>query len=185
MKSIAVLLMLTLCLSLCLGLSACGGSGSGDGNAAVDGSASADESAAEEQGDEDHGHDSVDFKYGVETFESAAVNEDLFITVIKNASPQDYPEVTVGDAFDWYFEDPQWRAFEGTRDGDDETYYVVEFRGGCVYLGKEREALIQFTFSPDFGSFEATYFALDGESMSFNDLNELMEVAYYGYSADK
>lgn len=39
--------------------------------------------------------------------------EELFITAVRNAVPEDYPDITIGEAYDHYFSSPEWSAFEG------------------------------------------------------------------------
>ena len=113
-------------------------------------------------------------------------NPELFINAVKNAVPEDYPDITIGEAYDDYFSAPEWSAFEGASSYYDDTIeYVVEFKGGCIYKEAEAEALIQFTFDPEFEGFEATYFALDGEPMEFRDLNAVSEIAFYQLSQEK
>ena len=112
--------------------------------------------------------------------------EELFINAVRNAVPEDYPDITIGEAYDHYFGSPEWRAFEGASSYHDDTIdYVVEFKGTCTYQGAEAQALIQFTFDPEFEGFEATFFSLDGEPMEFRDLNAVSEIAYYQLSEEK
>ena len=169
------IMCLVLCLGLCMALGACGGESSSDGG---DGSVPVGIHQAN-QGD----------VYGVKTEAEEILSGkdigDLYVTVIRETSTERYPDITIGDAFDSYFGSPEWRAFEGTREGDDGSYDVVEFTGTCEYDGAESEALIQFTIAPDFSEFETTYFSINSESMTFRDLNALMEIAFYQLSEEK
>ncbi len=177
-----LILCIILSLALCLAFCACGGAGSAenaDETPAADTPAGSHVSSGIVQGP----------NYGVKA-EVANLLEDpeaeeLFINAVKNAVPEDYPDITIGEAYDNYFGAPEWSAFESAGSGDDGTYdYVVEFKGTCIYEDAEAQALIQFTFTPDFSGFEANFFSLDGEPMEFRDLNAVTEIAFYSLSGE-
>lgn len=171
------ILCLILSLALCLAFCACGGTEAAEPSETPAGS---HVSGGFEEGQ----------NYGVK---AEVVNplddpkaEELFIDAVKNAVPEDYPDITIGEAYDNYFSAPEWSAFEGASSYYDDTIeYVVEFKGGCIYKEAEAEALIQFTFDPELEGFEATFFSLDGEPMEFRDLNAVSEIAYYQLSEEK
>ena len=171
------ILCLILSLALCLAFCACGGKEAAEPSETPAGS---HVSGGFEEGQ----------NYGVK---AEVVNplddpkaEELFIDAVRNAAPEDYPDITIGEAYDNYFSAPEWSAFEGASSYYDDTIeYVVEFKGGCIYKEAEAEALIQFTFDPEFEGFEATYFSLDGEPMEFRDLNAVSEIAFYQLSEEK
>ena len=171
------ILCLILSLALCLAFCACGGKEDAEPSETPTGS---HVSGSFEEGQ----------NYGVKAEVVNSLDdpkaEELFIDAVKNAVPEDYPDITIGEAYDNYFSAPEWSAFEGASSYYDDTIeYVVEFKGGCIYKEAEAEALIQFTFDPEFEGFEATYFALDGEPMEFRDLNAVSEIAFYQLSEEK
>lgn len=100
--------------------------------------------------------------------------EDEHVTLVKNGTNNNYPDVTWGKAFDNFFKAPSWRYFVGTQqapdedgdgvsDGEEQDVEVVEFTGYCTYQGVEVEALLQFTLNMEESTFEPTY-------LSFNDV---------------
>ena len=176
-RAYKLILCLILSLALCLAFSACGGK-------------ETSETAGTPAGSHVSGGIEEGQNYGTK---AEVVNplddpkgEELFINAVKNAVPEDYPDITIGEAYDHYFSSPEWSVFEGASSYYDDTIeYVVEFRGGCIYKEAEAEALVQFTFDEEFEGFEATFFSLDGEPMSFADLNEVSEIAFYHLSEEK
>ncbi len=171
------ILCLILSLALCLAFCACGGTGSSDSPEALAGSHVADGFV---QG----------ANYGVraeilDSLESREA-EELFILAVKDTAPENYPDITIGEAYDSYFSSPEWKAYEGVSSYHDDTFdYVVEFTGGCMYQDAEAQALIQFTFDPELEGFEATFFSLDGNPMEFRDLNAVSEIAFYQLSEER
>ena len=171
------ILCLILSLALCLAFCACGGTEAAEPSETPAGS---HVSGGFEEGQ----------NYGVKP---EVVNpledpkaEELFINAVRNAVPGDYPDITIGEAYENYFSSPEWSAFEGASSYDDDTIdFIVEFKGGCIYKDAEAQALIQFTFDPELEGFEATFFSLDGEPMEFRDLNAVSEIAYYQLSEEK
>lgn len=175
------ILCLILSLTLCLAFCACGGDEASESGGAS-GSAGAPSSAGS------HVAGGAEANYGVKAKVENDLDdpeaEDLFISAVKNAVPEDYPDITIGEAYDNYFSDPEWRAFESEGASDGGIEYVVEFTGGCIYEDAEAEALIQFTFDPELEGFQATFFSLDGKPMDFRDLNAVSEIAYYQLSGE-
>ena len=171
------ILCLILSLALCLAFCACGGEEAAEPSETPAGSHVSDGSA---QGDIYGTKAEVENPFDDPEYES------IFINAVKAGVPANYPDITIGEAFDQYFASPEWRAFEGADSYHDDTLdYIVEFTGGCTYEGAEAQALIQFTISREFDSFETTFFSLDGDPMTFAKLNELMEVAFYSLSQEK
>jgi len=111
--------------------------------------------------------------------------ENEFVLGVKYGTPNDYPDLTYGEAFDYFFGSPKWTAFEGVKEGETKAYDIVEFTGTCLYQDVEVEALIQFTISDDFETFEATYFSLNDVPMSNYELSSLIEKVFTDYSEAK
>ena len=93
----------------------------------------------------------------VDQAENIADKEDENVLSVKNGYPENYPDVTFGDAFDNFFGSPTWKYFEG-ENGED----VVEFTGYCTYQEVEVKARLQFILNGD-GTFTSG-------ALSFNDV---------------
>ena len=88
---------------------------------------------------------------------------DKYISAVKNGHPTNYPAVEIGQAFDKFFANPQWKHFKSDKDEE-----VVEFTGKCKYLEVEVTAKLQFVFN-DAKNFEVKFLA-------FNDVPQNMLV---------
>ncbi len=177
-----LILCIILSLALCLAFCACGGAGSAEN---ADETPAADTPAGSHVSDSAVQGDVYGTKAEVANLFDDPEYESIFVNAVKDGVPANYPDITIGEAFDHYFISPEWRAFESASSNQDDTFnYVVEFKGGCTYEESEAEALIQFTISPEFDNFETTFFSLDGDPMTFAKLNELMEVAFYSLSEE-
>lgn len=93
----------------------------------------------------------------VDQVENIADKEDENVLSVKNGYPENYPDITFGDAFDNFFGSPTWKYFEG-ENGED----VVEFTGYCTYQDVEVKARLQFILNGD-GTFTSG-------ALSFNDV---------------
>jgi hypothetical protein len=86
------------------------------------------------------------------------INElDPRASFVKNGTLDGYPDMTVGEAFEQFFGNPQWEYFEA-----DTGESVVEFTGDCVYQEVDVEANLQFILHED-DTFEVG-------ALSFNDV---------------
>ena len=108
-------------------------------------------------------------------------DENEFVLGVKGGSPNSYPDISYEEAFGFFFSNPTWRYFEGTREDDDNTYNVVEFTGGCLYEDVEVTVLIQFTISEDFKTFDGTYFSMNDVPQPLTELDALIESAFSKY----
>lgn len=108
---------------------------------------------------------------GADHVKSIAQSNDEHVLGVKYGTPNNYPGITYGDAFEDFFGSPTWTFFKGTREGSDEEFDVVEFKGTCLYQNVEVTARIQFTLSQDGKTFEATY-------LSFNDVPQTNVLLY-------
>ncbi len=99
-----------------------------------------------------------------------AYTEDEHVLGVKNGTYTEYPDITWGEAFEYYFSYPTWKYFKGTIEGPDdnedgEPDYIetdkdiVEFTGYCMYRDTKVKARLQFeiyandTFDPTFLAF--------------------------------
>ena len=77
--------------------------------------------------------------------------EDATVSLVKNGHLNNYPANTVGEAFDSFFSNPQWKSFTA-----DKGKQVVEFAGKCMCFEKEATVKMQFVVSDD-KTFEIEY----------------------------
>lgn len=87
------------------------------------------------------------------------------INTVKDEHPTSYPNQTYGEAFDEFFNDPEW---------SNPADRVVEFDGQCLYGGEVADVCIQFTIDADDESFEVTYYSIDDEPQNLWGLAKLM-----------
>lgn len=113
--------------------------------------------------------------------QSIAQSDNEYVLGVKYGTPSTYPNITYGEAFEAFFAYPTWTYYQGTREGDEKVYDVVEFTGNCMLADKEVKALIQFTISDDKKSFEASYFSLNDIPQSMVDLNGLLDKVFSEY----
>lgn len=76
-----------------------------------------------------------------------------------------YPDQTYGEAFDDFFEDPNWDYFQSD-DGRD----VVEFTGGCSYRGENADIYIQFIARKSENYCTVCYASVNGNGMSDDEI---------------
>ena len=80
--------------------------------------------------------------------------------IIRDGHFHDYPNIKIGDAYDAFFSNPQWKYFKS----DDGTE-VVEFSGGCQFRNADVNVREQFILHTD-DTFEAG-------ALSFNDVPQI------------
>ena len=81
-----------------------------------------------------------------------------YINIVKQGSFDSYPTVEIGKAFNQYFSNAEWEAFESTR-GDQ----VVEFTGQCYFLDELTDVTMQFVIYSD-ETFSVEYLSFDNET---------------------
>lgn len=117
------------------------------------------------------------------------------VLMVKNGSPNTYPDKTYGETFDNFFGSPTWKYFVGTQDGPDddgdgepdytkENVDVVEFTGYCMYKDVRVKALIQFELDKDAGTFEASYLSFNDVPQNGLTLAALLDTAFSGEESD-
>ena len=84
--------------------------------------------------------------------------EDEHVLYVKNGCPLSYPNISYGEAFGEFFDDPTWKYFEADT-GED----VVEFTGYCIYKDTKVKARLQFVLDMKAGTFTQG-------ALSFNDV---------------
>jgi len=102
-----------------------------------------------------------------------ALNKDKYISVVKEGTLNGFPDMTVGEAFENFFDDPEWESFE-----DEDGRIIVEFNGGCTWGGEDANCCIQFEVDEDGESFETYYADIDGDSLNDFEIVAMYEVIY-------
>lgn len=107
---------------------------------------------------------------------SSNSSSNKYVNTIYNGNFDDYPDVSVGKAFDSFFANPSWEYFK-SEDGE----HIVEFDGGAM-LGDDNVLLeIQFEVDPSTNRFDIIWFGIDGESEDFSELYEWIDVVFENY----
>lgn len=98
---------------------------------------------------------------------------DSNISMVQNGYPVLIPDITYKEAYEYFFENPQWRGFEAD-DGSD----VVEFSGECTYYDEDAAVYIQFVID-DEESFSMWYVGIVvGEEQFDADDQLFIELVY-------
>lgn len=79
--------------------------------------------------------------------------------IVRDGHWASYPQVKIGDAYDGFFKNGQWKYFEGEKGAK-----VVEFTGNCLYKDKEITVRQQFLLG-DGNSFTVG-------ALAFNDIDQ-------------
>jgi hypothetical protein len=100
---------------------------------------------------------------------------DVDVLTVREGSFEDYPNTTIGEAFDNFFGSSSWRSFTA-----DSGETIVEFTGRCTYMDEEVDALLQFEILEN-DRFEFVHLSLN--DISQNDITKwaLIEKVYEGY----
>lgn len=107
---------------------------------------------------------------------------DSNISRVKTGTPVMIPDITYEEAYEYFFENPQWRGFDAD-DGSE----VVEFSGECTYNDEDATVYIQFVID-DEESFSIYYAELTvgDEKIDVEDqiFIELLYKPFATYSED-
>lgn len=103
----------------------------------------------------------------------SVIGDILDIERVKNGTLEEYPQKTIGEAFDGFMGNPKWEAMVAT---DDKPY--VNVRGKLMYRNKEVTAKIQFRIYREKNTFEIKAFEIDGKQGNMFELWGLMEKMY-------
>ena len=86
------------------------------------------------------------------------VTDGVYIDAVKDGYVTEYLDVTVSNAFNYYFTEPYWRYYEA-KTGE----HVVELSGEITHAGEKGYAILQFIVNES-----ATEFKVG--AMKFNDV---------------
>lgn len=90
------------------------------------------------------------------------------ISLVKNGTPNDYPDKTWGEVLEDTCEDCEWEYFEAD-DGDD----IVEFNG--VIEETDVPLCIQFDIDVEDETFKVNYMEVDGEDLDIYSMSAVVE----------
>lgn len=107
-------------------------------------------------------------------------SDDKYIQMVKNGTLDAYPQMTVGEAFDGYLDNPKW---ESGLSEDKQRF--VNVKGGILYAEKEAEIAVQFFVNEKDKSFQ--YYACEVNGQPQNDavVSELFETIYEDNSLEE
>lgn len=80
--------------------------------------------------------------------------------VVRDGQLNDHPNVKIGDAYDEFFSNPQWKYFEGEKKEG-----IITFSGNCTYKDKEINVRQQFILGEN-GTFTVG-------AVAFNDIDQI------------
>lgn len=103
-----------------------------------------------------------------------------YVEMVKGGSPELYPNITYGEAFEAFFDNCEWKYFT-SEDGKN----VVEFHGSCMYDSDRVAVLVQFVVNETDGSFEIWTAAIDGEEQSMLVYSMLLISIFESYGGDQ
>lgn len=104
--------------------------------------------------------------------------ENEYVSVVKNGTFNDYPDVLIGEAVDDFFSNPKWKYFVS-----DDDFNVVEFTGRCSYDNADVDVLLQFMVYED-DTFELSYFSMNDISQNLFMVSGLIEKVIGEYNGD-
>lgn len=107
-------------------------------------------------------------------------SDDKYIQMVKNGTLESYPQMTVGEAFDGYLNNPKWE----TGLTEDKQRFV-NVKGGILYYDENAEIAVQFFVNEKDNSFQ--YYACEVNGLPQNDavVLELFETIYGTEATDE
>lgn len=101
---------------------------------------------------------------------------DKYVDLVKDGHLESYPNMPIGEAFDNFFYEPEWKSFEA-KDGST----IVEFNGECTYINEDTVCTFQFEVKENSGEFEIVYAGFGKEPMSILEMYALLEAVEDDY----
>lgn len=108
---------------------------------------------------------------------SSGVESDKYVQIVKSGTLDVYPQMTVGEAFDDFLDNPKWES--GLSD-DNERF--VNVKGGILYYDEEAEIIVQFFVDEKDNSFQYHACEIDGIPQNNLVVLDLFETIYNGDS---
>ncbi|MBS4913304.1 MAG: hypothetical protein KHZ77_03960 [Veillonella sp.] len=109
----------------------------------------------------------------------AGCGHDKYVKTVREGSFNSYPGIKIGDAFDQFFADEEWKSFES-----DKGQRIVDFKGRLQYKGKDADFHMQFTLYKD-DSFEVEYAAINDKPLNGLFYGALIEKVMESYDPKK
>lgn len=101
---------------------------------------------------------------------------DNYIQAVKNGYPVSIPDITYADAFNEFFENPQWGYLQS-----DDGQNIVEFTGKCSYKNAKVEAKLQFIVLDD-ENFEQGNLTFNNIPQSDDECTEMIYNVFREYA---
>lgn len=102
--------------------------------------------------------------------------ENKYIDFVKDGHPENYPNITYGESFEYFFEEENWSYFEDEANED-----IVEFTGKCMVNAIKSTVQIQFVLDYENGYFSVGYIAVDKQPETDELVNEILEKIFQSY----
>lgn len=99
-------------------------------------------------------------------------SQSYYIDIVRAGAFYDYPYVTIGDAFDYYFGQSNWYEFY-----DSYNNHIIEVEGIGYEYGEYVVINLQFILYPN-GEFETWGLWVDGKLRSDSDLRSFIEAVF-------
>lgn len=101
---------------------------------------------------------------------------DKYVDLVKGGYLESYPDMPIGEAFDNFFYDPEWKSFEASGGS-----MIVEFNGEFEYFDRNTDCTFQFEVNENSGAFEIVYAGFGDESMSILEMYAILESVEENY----
>ena len=98
---------------------------------------------------------------------------------VRQGSPTNYPDFTLEEAFDAFFENPKWSYGEDCGD-----YQIIYFSGDCLYREQEVTANLEIWSYDSTDKFSIQSLDFNGVPQSDEMLNLLLTTVYENYQAE-
>ena len=100
-------------------------------------------------------------------------SDDKYIQMVKNGTLESYPQMTVGEAFDGYLNNPKWESGLS-----EDRQRFVNVKGGILYYEKDAEIVVQFFVNEKDDTFWYNACEVNGLPQNNADVLELFETIY-------
>jgi len=105
---------------------------------------------------------------------------DKYIQMVKDGTLNGYPQMTVGEAFDGFLDNPKWESGLS-----DDNVRLVNVTGGILYYDKDAELAVQFIVDEKDESFQYNACEINGIPQNNLVFWSLLEAVYNGDSPSK
>lgn len=111
---------------------------------------------------------------------SSGGTSDKYVQIVKEGTLNGYPQMTVGEAFDGFLDNPKWESGLS-----DDNVRLVNVTGGILYYDKDAELAVQFIVDEKDESFQYNACEINGIPQNNLVFWSLLEAVYNGDSPSK